>query len=144
MGWDHRTTTSPPPASRRAPHLHASRHWFYPLGARRHIPNSTDRDHRHCLHGIGLRKRDGGDRIPIIVDLEPAACSRSAAPTNGANAFHAAAETMLTIAADPCHLGARLGITAVLHTWGGTHPPPPCAYDRAGRRHHPHISPPVR
>jgi hypothetical protein len=32
--------------------------------------------------------------------------------------FHAASETMLTIAADPRHLGARIGITAVLHTWG--------------------------
>ena len=30
----------------------------------------------------------------------------------------AAAETTLTIAADPRHLGARIGITAVLHTWG--------------------------
>ena len=29
-----------------------------------------------------------------------------------------ASETMLTIAADPKHLGARIGITAVLHTWG--------------------------
>jgi hypothetical protein len=29
-----------------------------------------------------------------------------------------AAETLLTIAADPDHLGARIGITAVLHTWG--------------------------
>ncbi len=25
---------------------------------------------------------------------------------------------LLTIAADPKHLGARIGITAVLHTWG--------------------------
>ena len=32
--------------------------------------------------------------------------------------FRAASETMLTIAADPKHLGARIGITAVLHTWG--------------------------
>ena len=32
--------------------------------------------------------------------------------------FKAASETMLTIAADPRHLGARIGITAVLHTWG--------------------------
>jgi hypothetical protein len=32
--------------------------------------------------------------------------------------FKAAADTMLTIAADPKHLGARIGITAVLHTWG--------------------------
>jgi Putative transposase/Transposase zinc-binding domain len=32
--------------------------------------------------------------------------------------FKASAETMLTIAADPRHLGARIAITAVLHTWG--------------------------
>src|SRR5215471_13185694 len=32
--------------------------------------------------------------------------------------FKASAETMLTIAADPKHLGARIGITAVLHSWG--------------------------
>ena len=32
--------------------------------------------------------------------------------------FKAAAETVRTIAADPKHLGARIGITAVLHTWG--------------------------
>jgi hypothetical protein len=30
----------------------------------------------------------------------------------------AAAETTLTIAADPKRLGARIGITAVLHSWG--------------------------
>jgi hypothetical protein len=33
---------------------------------------------------------------------------------------------MLTIAADPKHLGARIGILSVLHTWG-------CPHDRAGR-----------
>jgi Putative transposase len=32
--------------------------------------------------------------------------------------FKASAETMITIAADPKHLGARIGITSVLHTWG--------------------------
>ena len=32
--------------------------------------------------------------------------------------FKAAAETLLTIGADPKHLGARLGLIAVLHTWG--------------------------
>src|SRR5690242_3629418 len=39
--------------------------------------------------------------------------------------FRAASEAMLTIAADPRHLGARIGITAVLHTWGSalTHHP---------------------
>jgi predicted Zn-ribbon and HTH transcriptional regulator len=32
--------------------------------------------------------------------------------------FTASAETMTNIAADPRHLGARIGITSVLHTWG--------------------------
>ena len=31
--------------------------------------------------------------------------------------FKAAAETITTVAADPKHLGARVGLTAVLHTW---------------------------
>ena len=40
-------------------------------------------------------------------------------------AFKAAAETLIAIAADPKHLGARIGLTAVLHTWGSalTHHP---------------------
>ena len=39
--------------------------------------------------------------------------------------FKASAETMLTIAADPKHLGARIGILSVLHSWGSavTHHP---------------------
>jgi len=32
--------------------------------------------------------------------------------------FQAAAETLTTIAGDPKHLGAEIGLTAVLHTWG--------------------------
>ena len=32
--------------------------------------------------------------------------------------FKASAETLTTIAADPKRLGARVGITSVLHTWG--------------------------
>src|SRR5262245_63249880 len=32
--------------------------------------------------------------------------------------FTAAAETLTTIAGDPKHLGADIGVTAVLHTWG--------------------------
>jgi hypothetical protein len=32
--------------------------------------------------------------------------------------LQAAATTLTTIAADPKHLGARIGVTAVLHTWG--------------------------
>jgi hypothetical protein len=35
--------------------------------------------------------------------------------------FKAAAKTLLTIAADPKHLGARIGLTAVLHSWGSAH-----------------------
>ena len=41
--------------------------------------------------------------------------------------FKASAETMLTIAADPKHLGARIGILSVLHTWG------------SALTHHPHV-----
>ena len=41
--------------------------------------------------------------------------------------FKASAETLITIAADPKHLGARIGVTAVLHTWG------------SALTHHPHI-----
>jgi hypothetical protein len=41
--------------------------------------------------------------------------------------FKASAETMLTIAADRQHLGADIGITAVLHTWG------------SAMTHHPHV-----
>src|SRR5262245_56941958 len=39
--------------------------------------------------------------------------------------FNAASEAMLTIAADPKHLGARIAMTAVLHAWGSalTHHP---------------------
>ncbi|WP_262300182.1 IS91 family transposase [Microvirga sesbaniae] len=41
--------------------------------------------------------------------------------------FKAAAETLLTLADDPKHLGARIGFTAVLHSWG------------LALTHHPHV-----
>ena len=41
--------------------------------------------------------------------------------------FRASAATLLEIAADPKHLGARLGVTSVLHTWG------------SAMTHHPHV-----
>ena len=41
--------------------------------------------------------------------------------------FKASAETTLKIAADPKHLGARIGILSVLHTWG------------SALTHHPHV-----
>ena len=41
--------------------------------------------------------------------------------------FKASAETLTTIAADPKHLGAKIGFTSVLHTWG------------SAMTHHPHV-----
>jgi Putative transposase/Transposase zinc-binding domain len=41
--------------------------------------------------------------------------------------FKASAETLITIAADPEHLGARIGVLSVLHTWG------------SALTHHPHV-----
>jgi hypothetical protein len=41
--------------------------------------------------------------------------------------FKASSETLLTIAANPKHLGARIGILSVLHTWG------------SALTHHPHV-----
>jgi Putative transposase/Transposase zinc-binding domain len=41
--------------------------------------------------------------------------------------FKASAQTVLTIAADPKRLGARIGISSVLHTWG------------SAMTHHPHV-----
>ncbi len=41
--------------------------------------------------------------------------------------FRAAAETLRTIAADPRHLGAEIGLVAALHTWG------------QNLHHHPHV-----
>jgi hypothetical protein len=41
--------------------------------------------------------------------------------------FKAASETLLTVAADRKHLGARIGVTMVLHTWG------------SALTHHPHV-----
>jgi hypothetical protein len=41
--------------------------------------------------------------------------------------FDVAAETLTTIAADPKHLGAKIGATLVLHTWG------------SAMTHHPHV-----
>jgi hypothetical protein len=41
--------------------------------------------------------------------------------------FKVSAETLITIAADPKHLGARIGLTSVLHSWG------------SAMTHHPHV-----
>ena len=41
--------------------------------------------------------------------------------------FRASAETLIEVAADPKHLGARIGFLSVLHTWG------------QNLQHHPHV-----
>src|SRR5271168_2215470 len=41
--------------------------------------------------------------------------------------FKASSETLMMIAADPKHLGARVGAISVLHTWG------------SALTHHPHV-----
>jgi hypothetical protein len=94
---------------------------------------------RHCPKCQGaaartwLAKREA-DLLPVgyfhVVFTLPAEVADIAFQNKGAVydlLFRAASETMLTIAADPKHLGARIGITAVLHTWG------------SALTHHPHV-----
>jgi hypothetical protein len=94
---------------------------------------------RHCPKCQGaaarawLAEREA-DLLPVgyfhVVFTVPAEVAEIAFPNKGAVydlLFRAASETMMTIAADPKHLGARIGITAVLHTWG------------SAMTHHPHI-----
>ena len=83
---------------------------------------------RHCPKCQGaaarawLAEREA-DLLPVgyfhVVFTFPAEVAEIAFPNKGAVydlLFRAASETMMTIAADPKHLGARIGITAVLHT----------------------------
>ena len=94
---------------------------------------------RHCPKCQGAAARDWlaereADLLPVpyfhVVFTLPAPLA-AIAFHNKAVAydllFKAAAETLLTIAADPRHLGARIGLVAVLHTWG------------SALTHHPHI-----
>jgi hypothetical protein len=74
------------------------------------------------------------DLLPVsyyhVVFTVPAAIAQIAFQNKAAVydlLFKAAAETLTTIAADPKHLGARIGLTAVLHTWG------------SALTHHPHV-----
>jgi hypothetical protein len=94
---------------------------------------------RHCPKCQGaaatewLAAREA-DLLPVayfhVVFTLPAAISDIAYQNKAviyAILFTAAAETMIAIAADPKHLGARIGITAVLHSWG------------SAMTHHPHV-----
>jgi hypothetical protein len=94
---------------------------------------------RHCPKCQGAAARTWlaereADLLPVgyfhVVFTLPAEVADIAFQNKGAVydlLFRAASETMLTIAADPKHLGARIGITAVLHTWG------------SALTHHPHV-----
>jgi hypothetical protein len=94
---------------------------------------------RHCPKCQGTQARDWmeareADLLPVpyfhVVFTLPAEIGDIAYQNKAViydALFKASSETMLTIAADPKHLGARIGITAVLHTWG------------SAMTHHPHV-----
>src|SRR5216117_342214 len=94
----------------------------------RHCPKCQARAARQCLEARQA------DLLPVeyyhVVFTLPAPIA-AIAYTNKAVIydllFAVAAETLRTIAADPKHLGAQIGVTLVLHTWG------------SALTHHPHV-----
>ena len=94
---------------------------------------------RHCPKCQGVAAKQWladreADLLPVpyyhVVFTLPAAIANIAYQNKAviyALLFKASAETLTTIAADPKHLGARVGITSVLHTWG------------SAMTHHPHV-----
>ena len=94
---------------------------------------------RHCPKCQGAAARDWlaereADLLPVpyfhLVFTLPAAIADIAYQNKAVIydlLFKASSEALLTIAADPKHLGARIGVTAVLHTWG------------SAMTHHPHV-----
>src|ERR671918_116823 len=114
-----------------------------------HVERCTDCGHiqiaynscrnRHCPKCQGAAARDWlaareADLLPVpyfhVVFTLPAAIADIAYQNKAVIydlLFKASSETLLTIAADPKHLGARIGITAVLHSWG------------SAMTHHPHV-----
>ncbi len=94
---------------------------------------------RHCPKCQGAAARQWlaereAELLPVayyhVVFTLPAAVGALAFPNKAVVydlLFKTAAETLVTIAADPKHLGARIGLTAVLHTWG------------SALTHHPHV-----
>jgi Putative transposase/Transposase zinc-binding domain len=94
---------------------------------------------RHCPKCQGPAARDwmaarAEDLLPVeyfhLVFTLPAEIARIAYWNKKAVydlLFRASAETVMTIAADPRRLGAKVGMTSVLHTWG------------SALTHHPHI-----
>ena len=104
----------------------------------RHISYNSCRN-RHCPKCQGAAAKDWlaarqAELLPVeyyhVVFTVPAPIADIAYQNKAeiyAILFKAAAETLLTIASDPKHLGARIGLTAVLHTWG------------SALTHHPHV-----
>jgi hypothetical protein len=94
---------------------------------------------RHCPKCQGAAARDWlaereADLLPVpyfhVVFTLPAAIATIAYHNKAVIydlLFKASSEALLTIAADPKHLGARIGVTAVLHSWG------------SAMTHHPHV-----
>ncbi len=94
---------------------------------------------RHCPKCQGPAARDwmaarAEDLLPVeyfhLVFTLPAGIARVAYWNKRAVyglLFKASAETVATIAADPKRMGARVGMTSVLHTWG------------SAMTHHPHV-----
>ena len=94
---------------------------------------------RHCPKCQGLARAEWladrqADLLPVpyfhVVFTLPAPIAEIAFQNKAvvyAILFTAAAETLRIIAADPKHLGAEIGLVAVLHTWG------------QNLHHHPHV-----
>ena len=103
-----------------------------------HIAYNSCRN-RHCPKCQGVAAKDWlaarqAELLPVeyyhVVFTLPAIINDIAYQNKAvvyAILFRAAAETLITIAGDPRHLGARIGLTAVLHTWG------------SALSHHPHV-----
>ena len=99
----------------------------------------NSRKNRHCPKCQGPAARDwmaarADDLLPVeyfhVVFTLPAEIARIAYWNKKAVyglLFRASAQTVMTIAADPKRLGAKVGMTSVLHTWG------------SALTHHPHI-----
>ncbi len=106
--------------------------------AQRHIAYNSCRN-RHCPKCQGTAARRWlearqRDLLPVeyyhLVFTLPAPISDIAYQNKAVIyriLFKAAAETLRTIAGDPKHLGAQIGATLVLHTWG------------SAMTHHPHV-----
>ncbi len=106
--------------------------------AHSHIAYNSCRN-RHCPKCQGVAARDwmearSEDLLPVeyfhIVFTLPAQIADIAFQNKALVydlLFKASSQTLLTIAGDPKHLGAKIGMTSVLHTWG------------SAMMHHPHV-----